>query len=355
MPRENFMSQKRIDDDVLEVLKTCECDGEKLKMPPLDRSMYVKVNKVLAALGGKWKRAEQAHIFPEEAGPMIADVIAVGHYVDAQKLFQAYNTPPELATNMCRRIDVTKGDYALEPSAGTGVIARALRSQGAEVVCVEIQDKLADELLAADFAVFNDDFLEWPEPAVGPLTDQNGTNHIDERFDVIVMNPPFNRGQDMAHTQRAYDVFLKPGGRMVALTAPGWQFRTDKKAAAFREWLEALDPEIETVAAGTFKSEGTMIRTVMLVLRKPEDADDTANVSDEVVAASSEAAEPSENEPATVSEPVANVSSEAAEPFEEDEDDEWGDGVVDELAEENEQDAFEAMLEEEREAERSSE
>lgn len=336
------MSQKRIDDDVLEVLKTCECDGEKLKMPPLDRSMYVKVNKVLAALGGKWKRAEQAHIFPEEAGPMIADVIAVGHYVDAQKLFQAYNTSPELASRMCDRAEVTEGDEALEPSAGTGVIARAMRARGAQVTCVEIQEKLADELIAADFAVFCDDFLEWPDAAVGNLTDQNGTNPIDERYDVIVMNPPFTRGQDMAHVRRAYDVFLRPGGRMVALTSPGWQFRTDKKAADFREWLESLDPEIDTVAAGAFKSEGTMIRTVMLVLRKPLPVDAT----------------PVAELPVMLLSPVEEVPAEARPVDEEDteeEDDEWGDGVVDELAEEDEQDAFEAMLEEEREAERSSE
>jgi protein-L-isoaspartate O-methyltransferase len=263
------MSQQ-IPDDVLEVLQTCTCEGNNLTMPIMSRELYVKVNKVLAALGGKWNRKAGAHIFPEEAGPMIADVIAAGEYVDAKKLYQAYNTPPELAERLVSMIAFREGESAMEPSAGTGVIARELRKRGLEVTCVEIQQDLADELIMADFAVHWGDFLKVPVPTQGTGTDQSGTQTVDERYDVIAMNPPFTRGQDMDHIRRAYDLFLKPGGRMVALSSPGWQFRTDRKAKEFREWLGNLPFQVGNVDAGAFKAEGTMIRTVFLVLSKPK-------------------------------------------------------------------------------------
>ena len=65
---------------------------------------------------------------------------------------------------------------------------------------------------------------------------KNGGN---SGYDRIVMNPPFSDRRDVEHVQHAYEL-LKPGGRLVAIMGEGSFFGSDKKAVAFREWLESV-------------------------------------------------------------------------------------------------------------------
>jgi hypothetical protein len=50
--------QKITDQEVLDVLRAMTCEGDLavLNSGQLERKLYEKVNKVLAALGGKWNR-----------------------------------------------------------------------------------------------------------------------------------------------------------------------------------------------------------------------------------------------------------------------------------------------------------
>ena len=50
--------------------------------------------------------------------------------------------------------------------------------------------------------------------------------------------------------------------------SPSWQYRTDRKHAEFRAWLQELDHEVEDLPEGTFKSSGTNIRTLLVTIRK---------------------------------------------------------------------------------------
>jgi hypothetical protein len=61
---------------------------------------------------------------------------------------------------------------------------------------------------------------------------------------------------------------LKPGGILVTVMSPAWQYRTDRKHAEFRAWLEELDHEVEDLPGGTFKASGTNIRTLLVTIRK---------------------------------------------------------------------------------------
>ena len=78
------------------------------------------------------------------------------------------------------------------------------------------------------------------------------------------MNSPFERGADIAHIRHAFQ-FLKPSGRLVALCADG-----PKQNAALRPWVEELGGTWERLPAGTFKSEGTGVNVVLLVVDAPE-------------------------------------------------------------------------------------
>jgi hypothetical protein len=57
----------KISNDVANVLANSCVEENRLFLPPeqLDRKLYVSVNKVLEAIGGKWNRREKAHLFDE--------------------------------------------------------------------------------------------------------------------------------------------------------------------------------------------------------------------------------------------------------------------------------------------------
>ena len=93
--------------------------------------------------------------------------------------------------------------------------------------------------------------------------------HRYSEYDRILMNPPFERGQDMDHVQRAYKC-LKNGGRLVAIVGEGCFYRESQKAKDFRMFLSEKETYIHKLPAGTFKVSGTSTNTRLLVIDKDE-------------------------------------------------------------------------------------
>jgi len=247
-----------IDRDVLDVLRGSSFDGNGLFLKGiLDRQLYLKTAKVIEALGGKWNRRAKSHVFPEDAADICADAIVTGCYVDAKKQFDFFETPVGLARELVELAGVKSGDRVLEPSAGGGRIADAAVEAGGSVYCVELQKPLSDKLCDRGLDVLvQHDFLQVkPEEIFGGL------------FDAVVQNPPFSRGQDMAHVRHAYE-FLKPGGRLVSVMGSGYTFRSDRKARAFRDWMFDVEGTCDKLPDGTFKESGTMVSTVVVQITK---------------------------------------------------------------------------------------
>lgn len=69
----------KVAEDVMAVLARAQCDGGKLVLVgQLDRKMYVAVNEVLVAAGGKWNRGQKAHLFEDGAAALASVVLLVG-------------------------------------------------------------------------------------------------------------------------------------------------------------------------------------------------------------------------------------------------------------------------------------
>lgn len=168
--------------------------------------------------------------------------------------FELFETPADLAAEMCDIAGITSGMTVLEPSAGRGRIARAARDCGATVRCMELQSDLASALNSDGFRTSCGDFLRTPDP--------------DFWFDAVLMNPPFSRYQDIAHIRTAYD-FLKPGGVLVSVASAGTRFRKDRRTTEFRQWLEKLGGDMDDLPTNTFKDEGTSVHTVLITVTKP--------------------------------------------------------------------------------------
>jgi phospholipid N-methyltransferase len=163
---------------------------------------------------------------------------------------QLFPTPPELARRVAELADIQPGMRVLEPSAGTARIIIAIqKTAGTDVdlTAVEIKAHLADILRSAyRVPTHCRDFLQ--------CNGELGT------FDRIVMNPPFQNGDDIKHIQHARRL-LNPGGRLVAICANGPRQRAALEPIA-HEWID--------LPAGTFSEEGTNVNTAIVILGAEE-------------------------------------------------------------------------------------
>jgi hypothetical protein len=107
-----------------------------------------------------------------------------------------FPTPAAIAHRMLSKIS---GDarHFLEPSAGKGEIAEAIKSWrrygSVSVDCIEQSPELVSVLIGKDLPVVGFDWLEYPGVCY---------------YDAIIMNPPFSNGDD--HLLKAWD-FLHHG------------------------------------------------------------------------------------------------------------------------------------------------
>lgn len=125
------------------------------------------------------------------------------------------------------------------------------------------------------------DFLIFPLP-----------EHTPAQCDRIVMNPPFELEQDIAHVRHATSL-LRPGGRVVAILSEGAFVRQSRGAQAFRQWLAEHQDVTEVVPAGAFAQtqRPTAIRSRIVVIEaapvsnspivtaapRPQEAEDTSD------------------------------------------------------------------------------
>ena len=88
-------------------------------------------------------------------------------------------------------------------------------------------------------------------------------------YDLVTMNPPFAKDQDIDHVMHAWE-FVRPGGRLVSIMPAGWSMRGGgrlKKRRAFNAFAEG--GELIDLGHDAFKSSGANVHTVMLKLVKP--------------------------------------------------------------------------------------
>jgi len=144
----------------------------------------------------------------------------------------------------------------LEPSAGTGNLARLAVAAGAIVDCVELNTDRAKTLSDSGLyrRVLPVDFLTY-QPAADAL------------YDVVIMNPPFDRERDIDHVLHALS-HLRDRGTLVAVMSAATEFRETKKSRSFREIVEKHSGRFYDLPPGSFREVGTNVNTRLLTLRK---------------------------------------------------------------------------------------
>lgn len=163
-------------------------------------------------------------------------------------------TPKRVVARMLNQVvELGPGWRTLEPSAGKGDIADAVRATGASVDVVEFQVTLRDVLAAKGHRVVGSDIF--------------ALSHGD--YDAAFMNPPFEKGQDMDHVRHVYTL-VRRGGVLVAIVSEGPFFRGDKKSEDFRAWLDRVGGQSAKLPEGAFEESDvpTSVATRLVVVRK---------------------------------------------------------------------------------------
>ncbi|WP_130466441.1 PLxRFG domain-containing protein [Corticibacter populi] len=242
-----------------------------------------------------------------------------------------FPTSEAVVDTMLEAAGIEPGMAVLEPSAGMGHIADAIRDKaGIEPDVVELSGERRDLLEAKGYRVVGDDFTAL-HPREGftygdVFRDTDGTLGVmrgsgglgservgfqplaadgqpdarnarwvdrddlvgvekrgtDSGYDRIIMNPPFSKGRDVEHVRHAYDL-LRSGGRVVAIIGEGSFFRRSKAADEFRAWLDERGAVVESLPENSFMDPALPVNTAvnarLVVIEKPagvDGSDDTA-------------------------------------------------------------------------------
>ena len=167
-----------------------------------------------------------------------------------------YPTPEAVARTVIEMASIDSDRLTvLEPSAGLGDLARLALERTPHVDCVEIQPALASRLdRSGQYRnVRQGDFLELDAKA---------------EFDRIVMNPPFEKGADMAHVEHAM-AFLRPGGVLVAVVSAMSGRRERRADKAFARRVDPWTTDRQRLPGGAFAEVGTNVVCDILRLEVP--------------------------------------------------------------------------------------
>ncbi|EEP4004750.1 methyltransferase [Salmonella enterica] len=248
----------QVTNDVLNALSRSRVEGNLLFLADqLDRSLYLKTNKVLEAAGGVWNRKQKAHIFTMDASERIDQIILSGSIEIPRDVFNFIPSPNGLISEMITRSAPVAGERVLEPEFGDGRILKAIKQStpGALITGVELNDERFQQVknnfsLSEGIELVHADFLSY-QP--------------DNPFDVIIMNPPFLKRSDIKHVMHAIAMLTK-NGRLQAILSAGVLFRKDNLTVALTERVKQLGGNFTPLPVATFKESGVNVNTVRLEL-----------------------------------------------------------------------------------------
>jgi hypothetical protein len=247
-----------------EILALAEVDGNHVRLiGQLSRPDYVTVNKAIEALGGKWNRKAAAHVFADDPADAIGQFLDGGPLAKPARTAEGYvPTPAHIATSVLeghsRVGDLLAGSAVLEPSAGDGAFVRAILTANPYIAVVAVEPN-RQRLAKVEQC-------HRVHRVAGTLEDFAAATT--ERFDAVVMNPPFAvPGQPtiwIDHVRLAFGL-LADGGRLVAIVPAGLVYRQDRRHREMRD-LVAEHGGFEMLPEDAFTSSGTSIRTAVLWL-----------------------------------------------------------------------------------------
>ena len=172
---------------------------------------------------------------------------------EEQRHHQHFSTPAGVALVMAEAAQAERGDRALEPSAGTGMLVAAASMRTPDL------DWHVNEIEPVRHEVLKRLFPDATHTALDAV--ELARTHPRDTFDTVLMNPPFTRSATSARRRLGEDLhhvgagarMLAPGGRLVAVTGKDahphctlWNTRVDTDSTMTALWSKRLGRAIYT-------------------------------------------------------------------------------------------------------------
>lgn len=236
------------------VFSMCKILNNVLVLPDvqLDRKVYADVKSIIEKNGGRWKGGKtqgfQFNFDPTD----LFNKLHSGEDVNNKKDFQFFATQEPEINLMITKANIQPNDDVLEPSAGQGAIVDRILPLCKKVDMCEFMPENCQILKQKGYDILFDNFLDLS---------------VEYKYDKILANPPFTKGQDIIHVRKMYE-HLKPNGRIVTIMSTSWILGTQKKQVEFKKWLNDIGATYEEITEGAFKKSGTGVKTVMVTIDK---------------------------------------------------------------------------------------
>jgi phospholipid N-methyltransferase len=166
-----------------------------------------------------------------------------------------FPTPKEVVKKMIELADIKKMDYILEPSAWTGAIIDWILEKEINVNILAIEYNNSNyEILKEKYNQKNIELINW--------------NFLKQEkiwwFSKILMNPPFEKKQNVIHIMRAFEL-LNEWWVLIAIAWASVKFRND-----YQEFRDFIDKYwyYEDIDQGAFKLSWTNVSTILIKLSK---------------------------------------------------------------------------------------
>ncbi|SRR5579885_178618 len=251
----------------------------------LPAQVYREVKEVCIRLGGRWNTGSQAFLFPYDPTQALELVLASGQ-LPPKNPYAFFPSPDSVSEallrygfqlfgcNLCEgyRHDRPLHDCQylpsnlriLEPSAGLGAVARRVRqlyaSMGRDdyvLHCCELNPVHREILDRQGFQVVAADFLAYGlQPGAPP-------------YDVVLMNPPFQKHTYIDHVMHAWELTNPEEGTLTTVAPIGFTQHEDPRSRALYSLVCQYGVDTPTTyPAGLFKGSGASVKTMLLPLRK---------------------------------------------------------------------------------------
>ena len=220
-------------------------------------SEYDKLKPIIEHLGGHWREKYKSFVFSEDVKEKLDFYLSNGVEISDtykwKESTQFYPTPSKVAKRVVELADIKNGCSVLEPSAGTGNLLDQIN-----VPC---------DIVAVEPLMENSDVLRRKGYNHSVSTFENFVDHTTQKFDRVVMNPPFSGQRDIKHVLMAYDL-LKNNGVLVAIISENALYYQTELSDYFRNFLKEHNGLVESVPSRSFEESGTTIEVVIVKIVK---------------------------------------------------------------------------------------
>lgn len=232
-------------DNIPIFMQMVKCEGNSLILPSINdikinQKDYKEIATKITKIGGVYNKNR----FNFEFNPKrLWDMVLSGNNVNIFQEFQYFPTPIELVLKMIDLCNLTPNMYICEPSAGRGHIAEKIKAITDNIDVCEFMPENREILTNKGFNIVANDFL----------------NYIPEtKYDCIIANPPFLKGQDIKHVKHMLKC-VKMNGIVVSIIS---ESSYQKNESFFQKQNAYVSEKIDN--AFTDENTGVSVRIVKL-------------------------------------------------------------------------------------------